>query len=186
MSAGTGGYRYAFAACCINEETTSGPLWPAPVPCCARNSSPSQIGCAVAPLDGCCTRRQDRIVRRNRLCRRSRLARCPPPHAARVPFPEDRPGDRQRQRSRRSDGLKPNPSSAPRLDRTRANVRPQLRQAPNKLSNATSRLGCAIRRPKSRNEFHAGSWQQVARICERTGGSTHCSPRSARRSSTYR
>jgi hypothetical protein len=50
------------------------------------------------------------------------------PHATN--FPEDHSGDRRRHRFRRSDGLTPDASSASRLDRTRTNARPQLRQAP--------------------------------------------------------
>ena len=51
-------------------------------------------------------------------------------------FPEDHPDDRRRHRSRRSDGLKPDASSVPRLNRARANARPRLRQAPTTRSGA--------------------------------------------------
>ena len=65
--------------------------------------------------------------------------------AVRVSFPEDHPDDRRRHRSRRSDGLKPDASSVPRLDRARANARPRLRQA-----TRSGASGCLSHTPVAR------------------------------------
>ncbi len=65
-----------------------------------------------------------------------------------------------RHRSRRSDGLMPDASSASRLDRTRANTRPQLRQAPTKRSNAS---GC-LSRPSIRGGQNEPVSARIAQV----------------------
>ena len=73
-----------------------------------------------------------------------------------------------RARSRRSDGLKPNASPAARLDLTRANARPRLRQAPQIkvatfVETGTNGLSSNRTRLRSRRPKNPGHWKIATR-----------------------